>query len=177
MKDLLVFVADADIMAFMTSMLRRPEALGIRALTFDVIRHPQRDPGMVSTGPELARIEKASYEKALLIWDHHGSGRESTRSSLTAAEEVSRRMDSVTWAGRHMTVALMPELEQWLWHCEAALASHLGITQQDLQDRVGEYARGERISADHAKQDRPKELFEAIMLRQLRRTISPRDFE
>jgi len=54
MKDLLVSAADADAQAFMTSILSRPQAVGIKPITFTVDRHPLRDSGMVQTGPELA---------------------------------------------------------------------------------------------------------------------------
>jgi len=43
MKDLLLYVADADAQAFMNSLLHKPLALGIRQITFDIERHPQRD--------------------------------------------------------------------------------------------------------------------------------------
>ena len=58
MKDLLIYVADADAEAFLRSVLVKHQALGIRAVTFDIMRHPQRDAGMVQTGAELARMQK-----------------------------------------------------------------------------------------------------------------------
>lgn len=50
MKDLLVYVADADALAFLRAILQRHQALGIRPITFDIERHPQRDAGMVHSG-------------------------------------------------------------------------------------------------------------------------------
>lgn len=60
MKDLLIYVADADAEAFLRSVLVKHQALGIRAVTFDIMRHPQRDAGMVQTGAELARMQKVN---------------------------------------------------------------------------------------------------------------------
>jgi len=88
MKDLLLYVADADAQAFMNSLLNKPQALGIRQITFDIERHPQRDSGMVQSGAELTRMKKGKYLKALLTWDHHGSGRDHKQS----AEEVRTEM-------------------------------------------------------------------------------------
>jgi hypothetical protein len=76
MKDLLVYVADADALAFMKAVLERPPALGIRPIGFGIERHPMRDSGMVQSGAELTRMKKGKYHKALLMWDHHGSGRD-----------------------------------------------------------------------------------------------------
>lgn len=78
MRDLLVYVADADIEGFMRAVLTRHQALKIRKINFEIKRHPQRDSGMIQSGPELTRMQKANYAKALLIWDHHGSGATNT---------------------------------------------------------------------------------------------------
>lgn len=40
MKDLLLYVADADAQAFLNSLLNKPMALDIRQITFDIERHP-----------------------------------------------------------------------------------------------------------------------------------------
>ena len=76
MKDLLVYTADADALGLMRSVLGRPQALGIRAIDFDIERHPLRDAGMVQSGAELARMKKDRYQNALLLWDFSGCGRE-----------------------------------------------------------------------------------------------------
>ncbi len=80
MKDLLVYVADADALAFMRSILNKPQALGIRPVSFDIERHPLRDAGMLQSGAELVRMHKGKYQKALLMWDHHGSGQDHKQS-------------------------------------------------------------------------------------------------
>ncbi len=176
MKDLLVFAADADIGVFMDAILNRPAAVGIRPLTFDIIRHPQRDAGMVQTGPELARLRKREYSKVILLWDHHGSGREKRFAAPVVAAEVSGRLDTVTWSGNHAVVALDPELEHWLWYCEPALSSYRGISRADLDAFVDDHAAHLGHSPQGLKTEQPKELFEAIVRIRLRRTISPRDF-
>jgi hypothetical protein len=177
MKDLLIYVADADALAFMRSILNKPHALGTRSISFDIERHPLRDAGMVQTGAELTRMKKGQYQKAVLIWDHHGSGCDHKQSPDQVAADIQGKLNSFTWRDNSAVTVLVPELEQWLWHCENAVAAHCNVTAVQLGQWVAE--RGEKLgrSVDGLKQQQPKELFEHIMRDRLKRTISPRDFE
>jgi hypothetical protein len=177
MKDLLVYVADADALAFMRSILRRHQALGIRAVTFDIERHPQRDSGMVQSGAELVRMKKGKYGKALLMWDHHGSGRDHKQTPAIVCQDIQTKLDNYTWSGNSAVTILAPELEQWLWFCEGAVASHCGILQAQLDRWVQDRADKLGKTVTVLKQQQPKELFEHIMRDRLRQTISPRDFD
>ena len=177
MKDLLVYVADADALAFMKAILERPPALGIRPISFDIERHPMRDAGMVQSGAELARMKKGRYHKALLMWDHHGSGRDHRQTPDVVSHEIQSKLDSFTWRENSAATVLVPELEQWLWFCENAMIAHLRITVTQLAEWQNEHARKQGLTAEVAKSDQPKECFEYIMRRKLKRTISPRDFE
>lgn len=177
MKDLLLYVADADALGFMRSMLDRPAALGIRQVTFDIERHPQRDAGMIQSGAELARMKKGSYRKAMLIWDHHGSGREHKLTPLQSAAQIQGKLDTFTWMDNSTVVVLVPELEQGIWHCVPAVAVHGGLSAARLQAWVDARARALNTTAAELQTARPKDLFEFIMRDKLRRTISPHDFE
>ncbi|KAF0224444.1 MAG: hypothetical protein FD176_1200 [Rhodospirillaceae bacterium] len=177
MKDLLVYTADADAQAFMRAILNRPQAIGIRDITFDIDRHHSRDSGMVQNGPELAGMKKGRHHKILMMWDHHGSGREIRQSPEEVAINISDRLDRVTWSGNHTVAILVPELEQWLWHCENALAAYCGIDPNQLDQWIEERATKLKITVSELKSSQPKELFEYVMLNKLRRSISPRDFE
>lgn len=177
MKDLLVYVADADALAFMRAILTKPQALVTREISFDIERHIQRDAGMVQSGAELARMKKGHYEKALLMWDHHGSGREHRATPDEAGEEIQHKLDTFTWRGNSAVVVLVPELEQWLWYCESAICSHLGISLDQLQQWQQERADKMGKTVEELKAKQPKELFEHLLRDRLRKTISPRDFE
>jgi hypothetical protein len=176
MKDLLLYVADADAQAFMNSLLNKPLALGIRQITFDIERHPQRDSGMVQSGSELTRMKKGKYQKALLTWDHHGSGRDHKQSPEQVRDEIQNKLDSYTWSENSSVTIFVPELERWIWYSENALISYCGISADQLNtwlaDRSGKLGR----SIDVLKAEQPKELFEYVMRERLKRTISPRDF-
>lgn len=154
----------------------KPLALGIRQITFDIERHPQRDSGMVRSGSELTRMKKGNYQKALLPWDHHGSGREHKQSPEQVRDEVQSKLDSYTWSGKSSVTIFVPELEQWLWYCETALLSYYGISSNDLNAWLTERSGKLGKPVDVLKAEQPKELFEYVMRYHLRRTISPRDF-
>lgn len=175
-KDLLLYVADADAEAFLKAILEKPKALAIRDISFDIWRHPGKDAGMVQTGAELARRLKGKYQKSLLVWDHHGSGRERRQTPETVQTDIQRKLDSFTWASNSAIIILIPELEEWLWHCENALLAYWKLDKEQLQSLLEERSQKLGITVAKLKTEQPKELFEHIMRDRLRRTISPRDF-
>ena len=127
MKDLFVLTADADALAIMRQVLRKPQAMGIRTITFDVERHIGRDPGMIKDGPELTKFWKGQFRRLLLLWDHHGSGKE--RESVDTIQDLlSSRLDDVTWKNNHLAISAVPELEEWLWHNPHSLQKYLDIS-------------------------------------------------
>jgi len=176
MKDLLVFVADADALAFMQGVLEKPNALGIRPISFDIERHPLKDSGMVQTGPELTRMRKEDYQKVLLMFDFHGSGLDHRETYSELREQMQARLDSFTWTGNSSVAVLVPELECWCWFCEKAMHRHYKITEDKMAQWTSQLARKLGLSVDDLKQQQPKELFEYVVKVGLRRTISPRDF-
>lgn len=176
MKDLLVYVADADAEAFLRSILNKPQALEIRPIDYKMIRHFGRDSGMVQSGAELARMHKNDFQRALLILDHQGSGRE-RKPPEEIIHEIQTRLDRFSWSGRSAVVVLVPELEEWLWHAEKAILAHFELTESDLKLWVEDHAKKLRRSIEEIKNSQPKEMFEYCIRDRLRRTISPRDFE
>lgn len=176
MKDLLLYVADADAQAFMNSLLNKPLALGIREITFDIERHPQRDSGMVQSGSELTRMKKGKYQKALLTWDHHGSGRDHKQTPEQVRDEIQNKLDTYTWSKNSSVTIFVPELEQWLWYSENALISYYGISADQLNTWIVDRCDKLGKAIDVLKSEQPKELFEYVMRDCLKRTISPRDF-
>jgi len=158
MKDLLLYVADADAQAFMDSLLNKPLALSIRQITFDIERHPQRDSGMVQSGAELARMKKSQYQKVLLTWDHHGSGCDYKQSPEQVQEKIQNKLDSYTFRGNSSVTIFMPELEQWLWYSENALISYCNITIDQLRKWLDERSNKLGKTVDALKTEQPKEL-------------------
>ena len=177
MKDLLVYLADADALAFLRSILQKPRALSTRDFSFEILRHPLRDAGMVQSGAELARMKKREYSKALLVWDHHGSGQDHKMSPTEAVTKMQEKLDLYTWSNNSAVVVLSPELEQWLWYCESALCTYLKIEDKVLTRWIKERADTLNSTPDELIARQPKELFEHIMRDKVKRTISPKDFE
>ncbi len=139
MKDLLLYVADMDAFAFMKSILNKPDALKIRAISFDIHVHPQRDSGMVQSSAQLSRMIKDAYDKAFLMWDHHGSGREHRQKPSEVGHEIQDKLDAFNWKGRSAVHIFVPELEEWIWFCEPAILAHTRVSRPQLHDcGVGE---------------------------------------
>ena len=177
MKDLFILTADADALAFMKTLLGRYEALAIRPITFESIRHPMKDAGVIKDGPETARLFKLKCGKALLLWDYHGSGQEKRCSPEDSMKMLENRLDGVSWQDNSGAVVVVPELEKWLWYSPASIATYFGLEQDKLNEWVEDYARKNRTTPEKVIHGSLKELFEYVCLDKLKRSISPRDFE
>jgi hypothetical protein len=150
MKDLFVLAADADMLVVFRTILDRPDALGIRPISFAVDRHANRDAGVFRNGPELLRaIPKGDFRYFAVAFDHDGSG--CNRPPDDCATFVQGRLDSFTFKDRSAVVVIAPELEEWLWRDPAAIANN----------------------GDADKVSGPKERLRQVF----RRKPRPRDFE
>jgi hypothetical protein len=178
MKDLFVLTADSDAQALLRSVLRRHEDLRIRQISFDVQRFTGRDSGIVKEGPEIARVlvNKRDYSRLILVWDHHGSGWHE-RKPEQAVDRIQQRLDGATFAERSAAIVIVPELEEWLWHCPRSIGRLLGFGMEEL-DPVTEHVAGRLgLPKQRCCREKPKEIFEAILYRQRRRKPLPEDFE
>lgn len=177
MKDLFIQAADMDAKMFLDSILGKHEALGIRPIQFDIATHPLHDSGMMQSGTDLSRLRKGYYEKIILIWDHEGSGREYHHQPQDVEQEVRDKLDAITWSGKNEALALVPELETWLWQCLPAIARQYGIDAHTLDTLVEKASAQLGKTREAAIHEKPKELFEVLVKKYIRRTISPKDFQ
>jgi hypothetical protein len=177
-KDLFVFTADADALAVVRAVLARPQAIGIRPITYEVDRHTGRDPGMVKDGPELIRmrIRKNAFSKVVLIWDHEGSGWEA-KSPKTARDQIRTRLVQVTWRDHSEAVVVVPEIEEWIWRHSASVARHLGIGTDKLLQWIERFCALHGTDCATCKAQSPKELLEFSLYQRYTRRPLPRDFE
>ena len=116
MKDLVVIAADKQMQRTVETLLaRRYQALGIAQVTFDVLRHPQKDPGCRTASEVFLSPSRNRYRKAVVVFDYHGSG----ENNLTAAELESAlelRLCSQGWEPESIAfVVIDPELEAWVF--------------------------------------------------------------
>jgi hypothetical protein len=167
--DLLVLVADNNMEAVARGLLARPQALGIRPLTFDSIVHPRRDPGIANEAHTLLRPYATDYRRALVLLDHEGSGRhEATPEALAA--QVKKRLEENGWEGRAEVVVLAPELEVWVWSASPHVDSCLGWAGRRPDLRAWLQEQG-RWPEGQPKPTRPKEAMETA-LREVRKPRS-----
>jgi len=77
-SDLVILVADADMEFTLRGLLSRPEALPIRAVTYQIHRHVHRDPGCLLEGHDFLRSFVNRHAHGLILFDRHGSGDEAS---------------------------------------------------------------------------------------------------
>jgi len=168
-QDLVVLVPDKNMESAVTQLLQRPEALGIRAITFDIFVHIGRDPGCYGKAHDFLRPFVGQYQYSLVMFDHHGSGREGVEVRELEAE-VRRRLEQNGWPHRAAVVVLAPELEVWVWSDSPEVERCLGWSGQtpSLRDWLRER---DLWSSDDPKPSDPKVAVEEA-LRAVRRPRS-----
>lgn len=160
--DLVVLVADADQRELFRAFLEtRGRDLGLRALSFEILKHPQRDPGCFHGAPDLLRVYARGARHALVALDREGSGREA-HAAQAIRGDVEKRLAANGWGDRAAVVVLDPELETWIWSTAAQLPGVLGWPDGgrslwDWLDNEGHWPRGQ------VKPARPKETLLATL--------------
>lgn len=160
-KDLVALVADKNMEATIVSLLERPQALGIRPITYDVFVHPRRDPGCVTEADDFLRTFSSVYRYALVLFDHEGCGREQVPPE-PLADEVKARLEEASWTTRAEAIVLAPELEVWAWSGSPHVARCLGWEDRKPPLRDWLAKRG-FWQADAPKPHPPKAAFEAAL--------------
>jgi hypothetical protein len=124
MMDLICLVADRQMEAVIDALLHRPEALNIRGISFEIIRHPQKDPGCYHHYADLLRGYRdfARYGLVLLDRAWQGAPADTGRDLERLLEEKLAGDFGPDWA---RAVVIDPELEVWVFadspHVPAAL--------------------------------------------------------
>lgn len=124
-KDLAVLVADKNMEFSIKGILQRPEALGIRHISFDISTHLENDPGCFLRGHDFLRPFVNTFRHALVILDHHGCGKE-TRTREQIERDIEKRLYTSGWEGRAAAIVIHPELENWLWSDSPEVDTALG---------------------------------------------------
>lgn len=149
-------------------LLTRHASLGIRAVTFDIYPHPERDPGCLLRGHELLRQFGGTHAHALVMFDREGCGRDDlARGELEQRVLVHLRQSG--WDDRAAAIVLDPELEIWVWTDSPQVEIVLGWAgrQPSLRSWMQDSGFTTRTSG---KPNRPKE----ALLRALRQARKPR---
>lgn len=172
-KDLIVLLADLDAENAVTGILHRPQSLGIRPISFETIRHAMRDPGCCKDAPAMLQRYQSTHARALVIFDRHGSGRD-TEDRMTIEAAVEDRLTSSGWRNRCAAIVLDPELEAWVWSDSPEVDAVLGWQGKEPSLRSALGNRG-FLKEDQIKPEIPKEAMEWA-LRDVRKARSARIF-
>ena len=161
MRDLIVLAADKTMEITIQVLLKRYHALAIRQIAANVIRHPRHDPGCAMDGVAFLSPYADQYRHGLLVFDHEGSGRETTeRSSLQ--QELDSEFGRSPWSGRARAVVIGPELETWIWSDSPHVDATIRWRNQPEPLRDWLLDRG-WLQKGAVKPERPKEAFHAAL--------------
>lgn len=172
MKDLIILAADKSMEHALKGVLGRPEALGIRRVTFDILVHPERDPGCAHRGVEFLNSSGFSkrYRCGLLVFDYEGCGKEKF-SPPELQENLNEDFANSYWRDRARAIVIVPELEAWVWRDSHHLEEVVGWKTQ--QRGLYRWLReNDWIKQRNIKPDRPKEAFEAALRTTMKRRSS-----
>ena len=158
MQDLVVLVADKNMQFALRGVLERPQALGIRPVSYEFRTHPGRDGGVRASGPEVMAGEHSRFRHALVLLDFDGSG-ETDLAPLELEAAIDQRL-MVTWAGHGKAIVIAPEVDVWLWGSDNALRETLNWP---LPGSIRDWLRGRgfQFTTDD-KPLRPKEALDAM---------------
>lgn len=168
--DLVVLVADQDMYATVNSLLKQPERLRIRPITFQLlIDREKHDPGCLRNGADHLRAYARSHDYGIIMFDRDGCGQEAlSREHLEA--QVEAKLAANGWSGRSATIVLDPELEAWLWSRSPHIDIELGWSgkRPDLRTWLDQQGL---LPFDQIKPIDPKKALE-VSLRQAKRPRS-----
>ena len=172
-KDLIVLVADLDAENAITALLDRSHSMGTRSIDCDrVLRHPERDPGCCRSSVDMLRRYQTTHAYALVVFDHHGSGR-GDDDRETIEHDIEEALKGSGWGDRAAVIVLDPELEIWIWSDSPHVYSTLGW---DSRSNLDVFLHEGWLEEGQAKPTQPKEAMQAAM-KQSRTPRSARIFE
>ncbi len=128
-RDVVVLVPDKDIEQAVRGLLNRPEALGVRSIDYELVVHPNHDPGCYHTGHQLLTLYARECRHALVVFDRAWGGAPTLDpAGLAGAVEVNL---APVWGNRARCVVIDPEVEIWVWSDSPHVASVLGWEGRD----------------------------------------------
>ena len=160
-RDLIVLVADRNMNAAITGVLIRPRALGIRQVTFRVLTHPQKDPGVLRHAHNFLRPFAGKYQCAIAMFDREGCGKESV-DGTELETGVESRLARNGWSANAAALVLDPELESWVWSDSPEVDNALGWAGRTPALRRW-LAQRDLLREGQTKPERPKEALEAAL--------------
>ncbi len=160
-KDLILLVADKNMEASLRGLLSRSQSLKCRPVVFDLYVHPDRDPGCLRRAHDFLRPFSSRYERALVLLDHAGCGRETVeRSGLES--ELEGRLSDAGWKDRAAAIVISPELESWVWSDSPHIARAFGWVGREVPLKDWLVEKG-FLAVGAIKPAKPKEAVELAL--------------
>ena len=124
-QDLVVLAADKDMEFAVRGIISRQKSLQIKEIDVKFLVHSKHDPGCLKDPVSLLRLFCTSYQYALVLLDHEGSGGEKKQ-----RQELETQIESILskngWADRAAAIVIEPELEAWVWSTSPQIDVKLG---------------------------------------------------
>jgi hypothetical protein len=162
MKDLIVLTADKNMEFLVRGLFPRiPQIEHFRNFNFDPLIHPHRDPGIYNEADEFLRNFINKYRYALVILDRIGCGREE-KSREEIESEIENKLVQSGWNNNRVsTIAIDPELENWIWVNEIRMKEAISWDQEiNIYDWLHQNNLKE---VTNVKPSQPKEAFESAL--------------
>jgi hypothetical protein len=159
-RDLIALVADRNMEAAVSGIMGRYASLGIRPVTFDIRRHPEKDCGCRLNGAEFLSPFVNQYGHALLMFDFEGGGVETA-----GVQEIEDELENALrkdWGERGAVVIISPELDIWVWSDSPHVDQVLGWAEKTPHLRNWLTAQG-FMRPEQEKPTRPKEALEGAL--------------
>ena len=159
-RDLVVLVADQDILATMRGLLSQPEKLGIRPVEVQDLVEWRHDPGCVRHADEVLRTQRHLFLHALVVFDHEGSGRELDEPGVVEAH-VERQLEAIGWGNDAAAIAIHPEVEAWIWSDSPSVED--ALDWKGRKPSLADWLRESGFAHQGHKPQRPKEAYLAAL--------------
>ena len=161
LKDIVFLVPDKNWAEGIHALIvHRKRALNIRDITFDIVTHWTRDPGIIKDGPEVLRSYSRIFGSAIVLFDIEGSGKSRDNiPDLTAALKL--RLVTVGFSNSEVII-VDPELENWVWGNLNTISSVLGWPR--THPRLNRWLETKGFLQEPSiKPDPPKGAFERVL--------------
>ncbi|MEF8728458.1 MAG: hypothetical protein V5B34_09635 [Accumulibacter sp.] len=158
MQDLVALVADKNMQFALQGALARPQALGVRSLTYAIRPHMGRDGGVRTTGADVLACDAGRFRHALMMLDFQGCGQEH-ETPLTLEARLDEQLQRV-WGVRAKAIVISPEVDVWLWGADNALHE---VLQWQKATPIRDWLHAQGFDFDaQGKPRQPKEAMEAV---------------
>jgi len=168
MEDLVILTPDSAYKEVLPIILARHQAIGIRPVKLAIVSDPYHDSS--DQAVELLRSYQSSHQKALVVRDIEGSGRERLGANALEASLSEQLIQSGWQNDRAAALVLEPELESWLRFGSQHMGSVLQERARKNRDKLAEWeTKLGHICSEHGGLDslgkpiRPKEVFRDLL--------------